>query len=48
MVTLNDKLAKFDPQVEGIVNKFVTNLKGLLDDNADKVKENLFVNESTL
>lgn len=47
MVTLNDQLAKLDPQVETIVSRFVANLKGLLDDNSDKVKENLFVNEST-
>lgn len=45
MVTLNDQLAKLDPQVETIVNRFVANLKGLLDDNSDKVKENLLVNE---
>ena len=45
MVTLNDQLAKLDPQVETIVNRFVSNLKGLLDDDSDKVKENLLVNE---
>jgi hypothetical protein len=45
MVTLNDQLAKLDPQIETIVNRFVANLKGLLDDNYDKVKENLLVNE---
>lgn len=45
MVTLNDQLAKLDPQIETTVNRFVANLKGLLDDNYDKVKENLLVNE---
>ena len=45
LVILNDQLAKFDPQLEGIVNRFVTNLKGLLEDDSDKVKENLIVND---
>lgn len=48
MVTLNDQLAKLDPQLETIVNRFVANLKGLLDDDSDKVKENLLVNERKL
>ena len=48
MVTLNDQLAKLDPQVEGIVSKFVTNLKPLLDEDTDKIKENLLVNERKL
>lgn len=48
MVTLNDQLAKLDPQVETIVSRFVANLKGLLDDDSDKVKENLLVNERKL
>ena len=42
---MNDQLSKFDPQLEGIVNRLVTNLKGLLEDDSDKVKENLIVNE---
>lgn len=46
MVTLNDQLAKIDPQVESVVHRFVTNLKNLLDDDSDKVAENLLVNES--
>lgn len=46
MVTLNDQLAKIDPQVESVVQRFVTNLKNLLDDNSDKVNENLLVSES--
>lgn len=48
MVTLNDQLAKLDPQLESIVNRFIANLKGLLEDDSDKVKENLLVNERKL
>lgn len=45
LVTLNDQLTKFDPQLEGIVNRFVTNLKSLFEDDSDTVKENLIVND---
>lgn len=48
MVTLNDQLIKFDPQVEATVARFITNLKNLLEDDSEKVKENLLVNESIL
>lgn len=48
MVTLNDQLAKLDPQLEATVGKFITNMKSLLGDDSEKVKENLLVNERKL
>jgi hypothetical protein len=48
MVEFNDQLTKYDPQVEGIVNRFSANLISLLDSDIDKVRENLLVNDSKL
>ena len=46
LVILSDQLAKLDPQLEGTVARFVTNLKSLLeDDDVDTIKDNLLVND---
>jgi V-type H+-transporting ATPase subunit C len=48
LVGLSDELGKLDPYVESVVNKLVSYLGEVLEDERDKLRESLIVNGMTL